>query len=255
VGGNAFMLDLLREHRDELGVEASAEDLARTARATRAQLAHDTARVSIDGLRRVDGRLEFDVGVENLCGHKFPTGYPARRAWLEVEVRLGSGVVFLSGRPGPQGRIQGVEEELSLPHRRRVEQPGEVVVYEFVGADAGGRPTTSLVDMARPLKDNRLLPRGWRADGPHAGETAPVGVEGDEDFTGGSDSVRYSVELPAGADGRVLVIARLHYQTVPPAWVDALRGSATEEARRFVGWYDAADRTPEAISLTSASLP
>jgi hypothetical protein len=44
------------------------------------------------------------------------------------------------------------------------------------------------------------------------------------------------------------VRATLRYQPVPPAWVDALRGVEAEQAKRFVGWYDAADKTPETVA-------
>ena len=53
--------------------------------------------------------------------------------------------------------------------------------------------------------------------------------------------------LPAG-DGPCEVRATLRYQSVPPAWVDALRTVEAEQAKRFVAWYDAADKTPETIA-------
>ena len=49
VGGNAFMLELMADHAEELGVLASPEALRETARATRRQLEHDTARASHPG--------------------------------------------------------------------------------------------------------------------------------------------------------------------------------------------------------------
>ena len=87
--------------------------------------------------------------------------------------------------------------------------------------DADGEPTTHLTRMATMGKDNRLLPEGWDVDGPHTEDTKAVGVDGDPDFTGGSDLVHF--EIPCGAEGPVRVIVWLLYQPVPPHWVQALR--------------------------------
>lgn len=252
VGGNAFLLDLMNEHREELDVLAEPEAMRRMAAATRAQLATATARLAISPLARDGDTLVFAVAVENLTGHKFPTGYPARRAWLALEVELDGAVVFSSGAVGADGRLLGVADEQRLPHVRIVQTPGDVVVYELVATDGDGAPTTFLTRMAGKAKDNRLLPRGFRADGPHVADIAPVGVDGDGDFTAGGDTVAVRVPLPPGAAGRCRVRARLLYQPVPPVWVDALRAVEAEEAQRFVRWYDAATKTPELVAEARA---
>ncbi|MCA8941768.1 MAG: hypothetical protein KDB80_04345 [Planctomycetes bacterium] len=249
VGGNAFMLDLLESNADELGVEATSEELARMARATRLQLSHRTATLKVTDARTEDGELSFGVRVTNLTGHKFPTGYPARRAWVHVSVRSGRDTVFESGAFDTEGRLYGIDEPRRLPHFTRIDSEDQVQVYEIVPADQHGEPTTYLTRMAKNVKDNRLLPRGYRHDGPHVESTAPVGVEDDADFVGGGDVVRYRVALPAEREGRVVVVAWLHYQSIPPAWVDPLREVDTDEARRFVEMYDAANHEPETVAV------
>ncbi|HEX5054354.1 MAG TPA: hypothetical protein VFZ65_21425 [Planctomycetota bacterium] len=251
VGGNAFMLDLLQSYRDDLDVTAEPEALARMAAATRRQLGESTARLAISAIEHADGVAKFSVKVENLAGHKFPTGYPARRAWLHVEVRQGRQLVFESGAVGDDGRLVGVADEHRLPHVRTVEKPGDVVVYEMVASDSDGAPTTYLTRMQKRQKDNRLLPSGWRADGPHVADTAPQGVDGDEDFVGGSDTVAFRVALPARGRGRLQVRATLYYQPVPPLWVDSLRSIDAEEAKAFVRMYDAADKTPDTVATAA----
>lgn len=257
VGGNAFMLDMLRENAEELGVIAPAEALLRMAKATRAQLAHRTATIAVENLRRekeADGSAVavFDVVVTNLTGHKFPTGYPARRAWIHAELRSGRATLFESGQPDGQGRITGIEptSELGVPHADRVTAPSQVPIYEMIAAGADGKPTILLSEMATRLKDNRLLPAGYRADGPHTDQIAPVGTDGDTNFQAGSDRVTYRVPVPADATGRLTVVARLMYQTVPPAWTDAMRALEQDEAKRFVRLYDASKLKLEQIAVT-----
>ncbi|MGH7133667.1 MAG: hypothetical protein ACREJO_17185 [Phycisphaerales bacterium] len=255
VGGNALMLDILRTNADKLGVTASAESLERMARATRAQLSHRTATIKVENLRRekaADGTqmLVFDAIVTNLTGHKFPTGYPARRAWVDAEVRDGRKVLFESGDFDDQGRLKNVPDELTLSHFDVIDSPSQVAVYEMVAADESGKPTTYLSRMARRLKDNRLLPAGYKPDGPHASDTSPQGINGDANFVGGSDRVTYRVKLPEGVGDHLTVVARLLYQPIPPAWAAPLRTLAAPEAAAFITMLDGAKHKPEQVAVT-----
>lgn len=252
VGGNAFVLSLLADNREELGVKASVESLRRSILATKRQLGEDTARLSIEGLARDGDQLSFAVRVENLCGHKFPSGYPSRRAWLHVQVQSGGKLLFESGAFTEEGRLRDVADELAIPHVTLVESKEQVPVFELVAADAEGRPTTSLVHMAAKAKDTRILPRGWKRDGPFAGETEPVGTGSDLDFVAGSDTVGYRIALPKTAGGNLRVLAWLHYQTIPAHWVDPLRTEDGEACKRFVRLYDASLRLPETVAVVSA---
>ncbi|MBX3376467.1 MAG: hypothetical protein KF678_05630 [Phycisphaeraceae bacterium] len=256
VGGNAHMLDILRTYADELGVTAPAAALERMARATRQQLSHKTATLAVEDVRREtapDGsaRLVFDLVVTNLTGHKFPTGYPSRRAWVQVQVREGRTPLFTSGEPGADGRIKGIADELAIPHRDVVDSPDQVVVYEMIAADERGKPTTSLASMATRLKDTRLLPMGYQPNGPHTADTAPVGLNGDDNFEGGQDRITYRVPIPkSSGSGRLTVVAWLWYQPIPPAWVDALRRFKTPDTDRFVRMYDEMKLKPEQVAVT-----
>ncbi len=249
VGGNAFMLDLMRRNHKELGMKAPGELLKRSARASRQFLATKTATIAIEDAELAEGTLAFAVRVTNETGHKLPTGLPARRAWLRVLVRRGGDVLFSSGAFGEDGRLAGAAHELGFPHHDLIEDPSQVQVYELVAHDDAGAPTTELTRMAVRAKDNRLLPHGWREDGPDAQDTAPVGLGDDLDFEAGQDLVRYRVKVGAG-EGTLSVVAWFLYQPVPPAWVAAMRGVDAEECKRFVRMYDGADKTPNTLALT-----
>jgi hypothetical protein len=72
-------------------------------------------------------RLTAQVAVSNLSGHKFPTAYPSRRAWLHVTVRDGAGAtVFESGAFRPDGSVSGNDmDEDALrfePHHGLIER-------------------------------------------------------------------------------------------------------------------------------------
>ncbi|MFO1076438.1 MAG: multiheme c-type cytochrome [Planctomycetota bacterium] len=248
VGGNAFMTEMIGAHREELDVLADRESIERIVAATRRQLGEATAKLAIEGVALEGGNVKFAVRIENLTGHKFPSAYPSRRAWLHVAVQDGENTIFECGDYDDGGRIVGVADEHSLPHVDVVRRAQDVAVYELLAADTEGKVTTFLTRMVQRKKDNRLLPRGFKADGPHVGDTAPVGTTGDADFVGGGDTVHFEVPVPTELQGRLQIVAHLYYQTIPPAWVEALRGIDAEECKRFVGWYDAADKSPERIA-------
>jgi hypothetical protein len=254
VGGNAFMLRLLNRFRDELGVEAPAEALEATARLTERQLQHDTATLEATAPERSGDGLEFDVVVRNLTGHKFPTGYPSRRAWLHVTVTDDGGqVLFESGAAAPDGSIAGADNDADPqafePHYDVIDRPEQVQIYESIMGDSASRPTTGLLSAVKYLKDNRLLPRGFDKR-TAAAEIAVVGdAAGDASFAGGSDRVRYRVRIPAG---RRLghIAAELRYQPIAYRWAHNLDGYAAPEPKRFVEFFS---RLSSAASVVVAT--
>lgn len=253
VGANAYMLDLLRENAEELGVTAPAAALERNARATRAMLSHNTATLDIGEPRRERTRngetLVFDVTISNLTGHKLPTAYPSRRVWIEAFVRDGNKPIFDSGEFDREGRLVGIKDELNIPHYDVIDSPEQVAVYEMTAADINGDTTTILTRMATRKKDTRLLPVGWSDDGPHTDMTAPVGISGDDNFVSGSDTVTYRVPIPDGTSDNCTIIVWAWLQTIPPAWVDGLRGTDSEETERFLRMYDESPPTPERLAV------
>jgi len=248
VGGNALLLDLLADNAEDLGVTAPVEALRQNAIASRRLLAEETVALSIGDLERKDGTLRFVVRVENLTGHKFPTGFPSRRAWLQVRVSTTFGTIFESGRYATDGHLLDVADELGEPHRTKITRKDQVAIYEMIAQDEAKQPTTLLTRMRTRAKDNRLLPKGWRADGPHVQDTAPVGIGDDADFTAGSDTVAFEVPFPGNAPSAT-VVAWMMYQTMPPHWIAPLREIDAPECRVFVSMYDAKKKLPETVSV------
>ena len=77
-------------------------------------------------------------------------------------------------------------------------------------SDQAGLPTTGLLTAVRYLKNNRLLPRGFDKETADQQIVPHGGAVEDPNFVGGSDRVKYSVDL-ANAPGPFVVDAELWY--------------------------------------------
>jgi hypothetical protein len=258
VGANAFMQQLFEGAVDRLGLTVSSALLGAARARTVDHLQAGTARVSIADAWVEDRTVTAAVRVESLVGHKLPTGFPSRRAWLHVTLTDADGrVVFESGRPGPNGSIAGNNADESAvgvePHYRTITSADQVQIYEAIMADTDRHVTYTLLRGASYLKDNRLLPLGFDP----ATAPADVGVYGqaqfDRDFLGGSDEVIYSVEIPP-VGGNLTLTARLLYQPVSFRFVSDLRGSDTPEVASYTALHDAADHTPTVIATVTVPV-
>ena len=241
LGGNAFMLRLLNRYRAELGVTATPAELEATARATVRQLETVTATLAVDRAQVTGGTLVVDVRVTNLTGHKFPTGYPSRRAWLHLTVRDASGTtVFESGGLRSTAAIEAMRQtsgtERSSRTMRKSPSPDQVQVYESIMGTVAGVPTTGLLQATQYLKDNRLLPGGFDKV-TAAAEIAVVGTAvQDADFAEPGDRVRYRV--PVSAPGPLTVDIELRYQPIAFRWAQNLAAYRAPEPQAFVSYYN-----------------
>jgi hypothetical protein len=244
VAGNFFMQRMLNRYRDDLEVAALPNELTAAADETLAFLGSQAARVSIEDVRAEAGQLRADVVVENLGGHKLPTAYPSRRAWLHVVVRDANGrIVFESGALNPDGSVRGNDNDADAstfePHYSEIDSPDEVQIYESVMGDANGAVTTGLLTAVRYLKDNRLLPHGFDKRTAEPDVAVHGGALDDPDFTGAGDRVRYAVPI-GNAEGPFTVDAELLYQPIGYRWANNLKKfDQAAEPRRFTGYYDA----------------
>lgn len=242
LGGNFFVLRLLNEYRNDLSVSAMPVELTAEAERTVNFLQTRAARVMIRKVNVTSGKLDADIFVENLTGHKLPTAFPSRRAWLHVVVRDRSGqIVFESGALNPDGSIKGnvndVDASRFLPHYREITSSDQVEIYEPILKDQDGHVTTGLAAAVGYLKDNRLLPAGFQKQSADK-DIAVVGdAANDPNFTDAGDSVHYSVAL-RDAQGPFQVEAELWYQPIGFRWAHNLAVYDAPETKRIVGYYD-----------------
>lgn len=257
VGGNAFMLKLMRDHAVQLNLSASPVQFDSTIARTVAALQHQTASLHVRQLASDPGEWAFEVEVENHAGHKFPSGYPARLAFLEFILHDATGdTIFHSGRWSREEGIHGRDAAWE-PHWNEISTEDQVQIYELVLGDVAGGTTQVLERAAEVLKDNRLVPRGFSTQHP-AYDTVRVGpmASWDADFNrrdgfegSGTDRLVYRIPTISGAT-RVEATVRLHYQAVPARWVEAMFDFSDQSERiaAFESMYEAADRTPVVVA-------
>ena len=246
LGGNFFMLRMLNRYRQDLGVTAPSHELEVSASATERQLQRNTATVTITEAAKTASNTTFTVVVENLTGHKLPTGYPSRRAWLHVTVRDRFGrLAFESGAAAPTGAIAGNDHDADgiryEPHYAEIRSTDQVQIYESVMVDGQGAPTTGLLRGVRYAKDNRLLPRGFNKETASADVAIHGGAVADADFGAGGDGVRYVLTLP-DLEQPLTIQAELRFQTIGYRWAQNLGAYDAAETKRFLTYYDAMAR-------------
>jgi hypothetical protein len=256
-GSNFFILAMFNRYRGELGVTALPQELDANVRRTIAFLERETARLTIDEARVSGGRLEATVTINNLTGHKLPTAYPSRRVWLHVTLRDRNGErVFESGAVGSDGAIKGNDNDSDPasfePHYRAISREDEVQIYESIMHDTAGRVTTGLLSALRYVKDNRLLPQGFRKESAAADIAVHGEAANDADFVGGSDRVSYSMDL-ANRPGPFEMTVALRFQPVAFRWARNLGRHRSEETARFVAYYDAMAAS-SSIPLVSSTV-
>jgi hypothetical protein len=260
LGGNFFILRMLNRYRSELGVQALPQELDAAAHATIRQLQQDTATVSVVRADAASGALDVEVSVRNLTGHKLPTGYPSRRAWLHLTVHdRQDQVVFSSGAITPSGLIRGNDNDADAarfePHHTEIRSEDQVQIYESLMRDSGGNVTTGLLRATGYVKDNRLLPRGFnKMTAPPDAAVIGTALQ-DADFSADGDRVRYIVNI-AGGTGPFRIEVELRFQPIAFRWAQNLKAYDAEETRRFVSFFDAMSvGSSVVLARSTASVP
>lgn len=172
------------------------------------EMLKSSVKVKIISAKLGDDSIEVVVEVENNAGHKFPTGFPSRRAVVHFVVEDERGILFESGKILESGEVVG--ENFPERHYDFIDSEDEVQIYESVMLDKYGNPTTDLLRAFSYVKDNRILPKGFSETSAHP-DTLPVGVE-DDNFSPGYDRITYLVKRDYVKPLKIRV--ELYYQTI-----------------------------------------
>ena len=229
VGANAYLLQLNGGSYGSLdrGVAATLEFL----QSETATLGLTSSFAESSG---ANATLKLDVKLNAVVGHKFPSGFPARRAWIHVEVFDEAGkLLYESGGYDDKGMILDNDGDLIPgafePHYLVIDQPGQVQIYESVMLDSNGQATTNLLQGVVYGKDNRILPE--KLDKNMLREDIAVIGDAmiDPDFLATGDITHYLINLPAGV-GNVTIKVELLYQTIGYRFMEDLLNFPSDES-------------------------
>jgi hypothetical protein len=254
VGGNAFMLKLMANNMTAIGATCEPYNFDTTIARTTRYLRDSTCDLHVIQTARTFDTVYYDVQLDNKAGHKFPSGYPSRIAWIQfVVTNLNNDTVYKSGIQDAFGNIIGRDPGFE-PHHDVCYTDNDVQIYEMVMGDVADNPTTVLTRADTCLKDNRLCPKGFSTSHPSYDTTQIVGIGNDADFnysgptegTGG-DVVHYHVYLN-GYTGPLNISTKVYYTSVPRQWLSEMFAFSSPEITAFQGMFNTADQTPMLIA-------
>ncbi len=258
-GANSFMLTMIKNNRTSLGAEAEDWQFDTTIAATTRLLREQSIDFDLqfDSLSNNTGY--FTTQIKNKAGHKFPSGYPSRRAVLQLLVTDATGdTIFRSGTFTNDNRVVG-ETPAFEGHHDVISQSDRPQIYELVMGDVNGNFTSVLERAAVILKDNRIPPVGFTTAS-SVYDTVRISNDAlaDPDFNkvnsvegSGIDQVHFQVPV-SGAIGNITIHANVFYQSVPPKWLDEMFVLNSPQIDSFRTMFNNADNTP--ILVASDSL-
>jgi hypothetical protein len=257
-GGGVFMLNMMKDHIADFGIPATPVEFDSTIARSR-RMRQTTLAMALNMAERTDDTLFVDVALTDLIGHKFPSGFPNRRAFVQLLAITPAGdTLFNSGSWDAAYEVLGNDLPYE-PHHNVITQNDQVQIYEFVMGDVDSNVTTTLLRAVHRLKDNRLVPIGYSTAHPSQDTSAIAGLAlTDPDFNhdaegvegNGGDIVHYHIPVN-GYTGAVQVKASVWFQQVPPRWNDEMLGHHGPRIDPFRDMYLAADNTPELVRADS----
>jgi hypothetical protein len=261
-GANTFMVQLIKDNKTALGLTTADVRFDSTLAAITRLLQQNTLGVKILMDSLIGDTAFVNVRLINKAGHKFPSGYPSRRAVVQlIALDQSNDTVFKSGIFDPDYEVVGIDTTFE-PHYNVITNESQTEIYEMVMGDVNNNKTTVLERADTILKDNRLVPEGFVTTSPVYDTVQIVGdAVSDPDFNKtpggiegtGRDNVHYHIPL-AGFSGTIRVFARVFYQTVPPGWLKEMFTYTSAPIDSFRNMYQAADRTPFLIGADSLNI-
>ncbi|MFT4535792.1 MAG: hypothetical protein ACI9P5_003162 [Saprospiraceae bacterium] len=258
VGANVTMLELMKNNRKALNIQAADEHFDETIAKTLDMLQKQSLAVELTTTKIESDTAYFNLEIQNKAGHKFPSGYPSRRVFVEFTVTDDSDVIlWKSGGTDDNHEIVGHPDGV-MPHFNTISKENQVQIYEFVITDVNGDITTILEQADGSPKDNRLPPKGFSTSHSAYDTTMIYGAaltdsnfnyEGAEEGTG-ADIISYHIPLN-GYSGNINVSAKIYYQSITPRFVKPMFDETTPEIEIFRSMYNAADLSPVLVAHDS----
>ncbi len=257
-GANHFMLDLIKNNKNNLGINVTDTQFDSTLAATLRLLQEQAVEFELTGDSITTDTAYYRVRIKNKAGHKFPSGYPSRRAVLQlVMTDATNDTVFQSGIFDSEFHVIGESSQFE-PHYNVISQDHVPQIYEMVMGDVNGQFTSLVERAAVLLKDNRIPPEGFTTAAPMY-DTVQISADAiaDPDFNkvnsvqgSATDFVYFRVPV-SGLTGTIKVNARLYYQAVAPRFLDEMFTLNSAPIDTFRNMYLAADKTPVLVASDS----
>ena len=256
-GANEFMLKLIKANKTLMGITTADAYFDSSILYNHQLLTNSTLNINIQNDSADTDTSYFSVTLTNKAGHKFPSGYPSRRAVVQFVVLKENGdTLFKSGTLDGNYEVNNISSPYEI-HHNIIKSQTQTQIYEMVMGDVNGNKTTVLERAVSQLKDNRIPPQGFNT-AHYTYDTAKiVGLFNDPDFnlTGatqgnGKDIVHYHVAAN-GYTGKVNVFATVLYQTVPPGWLTEMFSFNDSLINSFKQMYLSADKNPVTVALDS----
>lgn len=254
VGANKTMLGILNDNKTALGVNST--NFESTLQKTDAML-KSAASIEILNQTLANGNLEVSFKVKSTTGHKLPTSFPSRRAFLHVKITdtLGS-IVFESGKVNANGSIVGADSDINNntfePHYDVITSQDQVQIYETIMRDNLNSVTYTLLRAMDYKKDNRILPLGFDKSTASSDIKVAGNALNDDNFIGGSDTITYKVSNLSDASYSVSI--ELLYQTIGFNFASDLFSDASTEVSNFKTMYENSSLKTSQIASASTYL-
>lgn len=254
VGANVFMLRLMKNNISQLNLYSTAVQFDSVIARTERMLQQQTLELNLTETSRNNDSVFYELQLTNKAGHKFPSGYPSRRSYIEFVVRDENGdTLFASGLRNNNELVN--QDPDFEEHYNLINSEQQVQIYEMVMGDVNSNVTTVLERGKAPLKDNRLPPSGFTLSHPAYDTCKIIGAAlNDTDFNRngpaegtGADILHVHVSL-SGYTGLLNVSAKVYYESVPFRFLQDMFSHSSAEIDLFENMYNTADKTPVLVA-------
>lgn len=258
LAANTVMQQIMHDNKTALGIDPELDFLPSIER--NREFLRTSAEVLVQPNTLNNGVLDFDVTVKNLTGHKLPSGYHSRRAYLHVVIADTNGVVvYENGKMESDGSIVGVDEDVNPavwePHHEVISDASQVQVYQAITGNDDDERTHSLLNSAYFLKDNRLTPIGFDKNNVSA-DIAVMGLaKNDANFNQGTDKTKYLARL-SGGEAPYTITVFFRYQPISKGHLDDLFSQSDKipSVDHFRTMYEQTPFKDEVLSFGEATI-